>query len=102
MTHITFVKKILSNGELCKKCREVSERIASDGLTDLIDSIVIADERDAQSPGIQLAKRHNIQRAPFFLVKDESGEVSAYEVYFRFKKFLFDQGLSEHANVIDL
>jgi hypothetical protein len=102
MLHIIFVKKILPNGELCKKCREVSERLGTDGLTHLIDSIVIADERDAQSPGIQLARLHNMQRAPFFLIKDEAGKVSAYDVYFRFKKFLIDRGLSQAANAVDL
>ena len=30
MTHIIFVKKILADGSLCKKCREVSERLESE------------------------------------------------------------------------
>ena len=47
--HITFVKKILISGELCKKCQEVSERLSSEELIEIIDHISIADERDIDS-----------------------------------------------------
>jgi len=40
--HITFVKKILANGELCKKCNEVSERLQTEELIESIDHIAIA------------------------------------------------------------
>lgn len=89
--HITFVKKILANGELCKKCRQVSERLDSDGLIDKINHIAIADEADADSEGIRLAKQYNVERAPFFLVNDDAGKVIAFDVYFKFKKFITEQ-----------
>ncbi len=87
--HITFVKKILANGELCKKCREVSDRLDSEGLIELINHIAIADERDAESEGMRLAKQYQVERAPFFLV-DQSGTIEAFDVYFKFKKFIRD------------
>ena len=89
--HITFVKKILSSGELCKKCREVSERLETDGLIASINHIAIADERDPDSEGMKLARQHKVERAPFFLV-EENGEVSAFDVYFKFKKLMAERG----------
>lgn len=89
--HITFVKKILSSGELCKKCREVSERLETDGLIASINHITIADERDSDSEGMKLARQHNVERAPFFLV-EENGEISVFDVYFKFKKLMAERG----------
>lgn len=92
MNHITFVKKILADGELCKKCKEVSERLSSEKLMGTIDHIAIADERDADSEGVRLAKKHNVERAPFFLVEDDNGEVTVFDIYFKFKKYMAEQG----------
>jgi len=96
MSHITFVKKILADGELCKKCEEVSERLSSEGLIDSIDHIAIADERDADSEGMRLANKYQIGRAPFFLVEDDSGEVTVFDIYFKFKKYMKEQGLGTY------
>ena len=97
MTHITFVKKILADGELCKKYQEVSERLNSEGLIDSIDHIAIADERNADSEGVRLAKQHQVTRAPFFLVENETGDVTVYDIYFKFKKFMAEQGVGNAA-----
>ena len=91
MPNITFVKKILANGELCKKCQEVSERLQQEGLMGIIDQIVIADERDTDSQGIVLAKQHNVSRAPFFLVEEDDDSVTVYDIYFKFKKRFSNQ-----------
>ncbi|MBL4673170.1 MAG: hypothetical protein JKX81_13010 [Arenicella sp.] len=90
--HITFVKKILSSGELCKKCREVSERLESEDLIDSINHIAIADDRDPQSEGVRLAKQYGVTRAPFFLVEVD-GETTAFDIYFKFKKFMLEHGI---------
>lgn len=89
--HITFVKKILADGELCKKCREVSDRLKTDNLIESIDQIAIADERDPESEGIQLATTHNVSRAPFFIVKDDAG-TTVFDIYFKFKAYLLERG----------
>jgi len=89
--HITFVKKILNSGELCKKCREGSERLESEGLIGSINHIAIADERDDNSEGMRLAKQHNVERAPFFIV-ELNGNITVFDIYFKFKKFMAEQG----------
>jgi hypothetical protein len=89
MRHITFVKKILANGDLSKKCQEVSDRMRSDGILGSIDHVVIADVRDPDSPGMQLANKYQVERAPFFVV-EEDGEVQIFDVFFKFKKYWAD------------
>lgn len=96
MPHITFVKKILANGELCKKCQEVSDRLTSENLIEHINHIAIADERDAESEGMRLAKEYSVERAPFFIVED-NGETTVFDIYFKFKKYMAQQGVSVKA-----
>ena len=96
MAHITFVKKILANGEMCKKCQEVSDRLSSEGLIEHINQIAIADERDADSQGMQLARKYEVERAPFFLV-EENGETTVFDIYFKFKKHMAAQGVAVNA-----
>ncbi|GHA14488.1 hypothetical protein GCM10008090_25350 [Arenicella chitinivorans] len=99
MPHITFVKKILANGELCKKCLEVSTRLESEALIDSIDQIAIADERDADSEGARLARKHDVTRAPFFLVEHDDGQVEVFDIYFKFKKFMASQGVGSSEKI---
>ena len=87
---ITFVKKILADGSPCKKCGDVIERLELDGLFHAINKVSIADERDHDSEGMRLARQYNVQRAPFFLIQDESGQVEVFDIYFKFKKALAD------------
>merc|ERR1719230_1865976 len=85
---VTFVKKTYSDGSTCQKCDFVWKQIEKDGLTDKIDRTVVADERDMQSEGIVYARKHNVTRAPFFVVTDDAkpGEEKIYDVYFKLKK----------------
>lgn len=92
--HITFVKKILASGEPCQKCADVQERLEQSRQIDRIDEVVIADERDPDSPGWQLASRHNVNRAPFFLVDDGDGAIRVYTVYFKFAKEVLGKAAS--------
>ncbi len=82
---ITFVKKILASGEPCPKCADVEARLQASGQMARIDETVIADERDPDSPGMQLAALHDVKRAPFFLVEQDAG-TQIYTVYFKFAK----------------
>ncbi len=81
--HITFVKKILANGEPCGKCADVSMRLQRDGYMDRIDRTVVADERDPYSEGMRIATEHGVDRAPFFVVEDVTGR-RVFDVYFKF------------------
>jgi hypothetical protein len=96
MSHITFVKKILLDGELCKKCAEVSERLERDGLLDFINQIAIAEESDAESEGMRLARDYKVSRAPFFVVEEDDGTVHIFDIYFKFKKYLSNRAETEH------
>ena len=72
--HVTMVKKKLRDGTDCRKCAEATEHLRSRGLWDRIDEIVWAHEDDPQSPGMVLGARLGVERAPFFVVRDEQGE----------------------------
>ena len=72
--HITMVKKRLADGTECRKCQEATAHLESRGLWGRIDEIVWAQEGDASSPGIMLGTRLGVERAPFFVVRDERGE----------------------------
>src|SRR5438093_11887243 len=72
--HITMVKKRLADGTECRKCQEATAHLQARGLWSRIDEIVWADENDVTSPGMVLGQRLGVERAPFFVVKDERGE----------------------------
>ncbi len=86
-THITFVKKIMSDGRLCNKCAEVSERLERDGLLEKINYIAVADSKNIDSEGMLLASKHKVERAPFFIVEEADGQIKVFDVYFKFKRF---------------
>lgn len=88
---ITLVKKIKEDGTECKKCLQVTERLKAAGELRFIDRIVYADTRDPDSVGLKLAKEHNIDLAPFFIVDDE-GTVSVYTTYMELKRKVFNKG----------
>lgn len=83
---ITLVKKILADGNLCKKCREVDDLMEKHHHKSRIDEVVIADERNPLSEGMLLAAQHKVDRAPFFIVEWDNGRVDVYTVYLKFAK----------------
>jgi hypothetical protein len=72
--HITMVKKKLKDGSECRKCNEAMDHLRSRGLLDKIDEFVLAVEDDPQSPGMVLGERLEVERAPFFVVRDGDTE----------------------------
>ncbi len=85
---VTFVKKILANGAPCRKCGDVERRLKKSGLMTKIDHVAVADEREPNSEGMQLARRHGVDVAPFFLV-DQNGTTIVCTVHFKFVKEVF-------------
>ena len=85
---ITFVKKILANGQPCAKCADVERRLTASGQMARIDRVVVADERDPQSEGMRLAARHAIAAAPFFVVEDGDA-TTIHTVYLKFSREIF-------------
>jgi hypothetical protein len=69
-----MVKKTLADGSECRKCAEATDHLRSRGLWERVDAIVWARENDPASPGMVLGARLGIDRAPFFVVRDDQGE----------------------------
>lgn len=91
---ITLVKKILADGSPCGKCGDVLNKLESNDQMKYIDEVLVADERDAQSPGMLIAAKYKVNRAPFFVVEDDQ-DVKIYTVYFKFVKEVLDQKTTE-------
>ena len=99
---ITFVKKIKSDGKPCQKCAEIQIRLEQEGFINKISRTVIADERDPDSEGMQLARQYTVDRAPFFIVEEEGSEAKIYTVYFKFVKEVLNKEASEKDTAKDL
>lgn len=99
---ITFVKKIKVDGNPCRKCAEVQSRLEKEGYMNRIDRTVIADERDINSEGMQLAKQYSVNLAPFFLVENEGKEAIIYTVYFKFINEVLNGQTSEEEAAKDI
>jgi len=100
--HITMVKKIMKDGSPCRKCADVINQLEGSNLLDRIDQIVIADERDPNSAGMILAKEHNVDLAPFFVVEEDGQATKIYTVYFKFVKEVLAEGVSEQQEVKEI
>src|SRR2546423_15340138 len=72
--HVTMVKKKMADGSDCRKCADVTAYLHARGFWDRIDEVVWAYENDPESPGMVLGKRLGVERAPFFVGRDERGE----------------------------
>ena len=98
---ITLVKKIKADGAPCRKCAEVESRLEAEGLMPRIDRVVVADERDAGSEGMQLAATYGVDQAPFFMV-ERDGSVQIYTVFYRFLKEVLNNQASEQEEIAEL
>jgi hypothetical protein len=97
-----MVKKRLTDGTECRKCVEATTHLKSKGLWDRIDEIVWAHEDDVTSPGMVLGQRLGVERAPFFLVRDERGEAVYLSVLqLVCERFLPPVTTAERAQCID-
>src|SRR5438477_4300456 len=72
--HVTMVKKKMADGSDCRKCADVTAYLQARGFWDRIDEVVWAYENDPESPGMVFGQRLGVERAPFFVVRDERGE----------------------------
>ena len=99
---ITLVKKILADGSPCKKCIDVLDKLETSGLMTRIDSVAIADERNPNSAGMEIAKRFNVDRAPFFVVEKEAQAPVIYTVYLKFVKEVLEQKTEEKDELTEI
>lgn len=99
---ITFVKKILADGNPCKKCGEVLARMKAEDQLRHIHEVLVADERDPLSPGMVMASRLGVDRAPFFVVEHDDGREEVFTVYFKFVKEVLDVKTEEKDELKEL
>lgn len=81
MTHVTMVKKRFADGHTCQKCAQAEALLKERGFWDRVDEVVWADETDPASPGNQLAQKHGVELAPFFIARDGDGDGDGDRVY---------------------
>lgn len=100
--HITMIKKRLLDGSECRKCQDATAHLQSRGLWERVDEIVWAHEGDAASPGMVLGQRLGVERAPFFVVRDERGE-AVYVSVLQLVRERFDAAVTaaQQAQAID-
>jgi len=97
-----MVKKRLADGSECRKCQEATAHLQSRGVWNRIDEIVWALEDDPASPGMVLGQRLGVERAPFFVVRDERGE-AVYVSVLQLVRERFDPAVTaaQQAQAID-
>jgi len=87
-TSVTYVKKQMDDGDFCKKCKQVSERLTKEGLDQYIGETVVADVKNPSSAGMELAREHSVDTAPFFIVHEEGHPDTVLKTYHQAKKLL--------------
>lgn len=83
---ILMVKKILLDGSPCAKCAQAEQMLRKRGYWDRIDTVVFAEEGNKKSPGMILAAEHDIELAPFFIVRNENKPERIYTRVLEFIK----------------
>ncbi len=81
---ITIVKKVKADGSLCRKSAEVWSELQAARLLSHIDRIVFAHEHKPQGKGMSLAIKHQVSKAPFFIVEQENNPSQVYTDYSQF------------------
>ena len=98
---VIMVKKKMLDGEWCRKCKDVGEKMVQDNIDKWIGHIAIADVQNANSEGVKLALRFEVATAPFFLVRtrDEQNQGDNWKPvrsYLQLKKLLQDAAQSKN------
>ena len=88
---ITLVKKILADGSPCKKCNDVIQRLESSDQMRHISKVVVAEESNPESEGMQFAEKMGVGKAPFFIVEQEGRKTEVYTIYFKLVKEILSQ-----------
>ena len=91
---VVMVKKILEDGEFCRKCKDVQGKLESDTLASMSERRLQRYETTS-SDGATLAKDFDVATAPFFVVRDdEQGEWKLVRSYLQLKKMLLKASAS--------
>jgi len=79
-----MVKKILRDGSPCGKCAQAESILRKRGYWNRIDRVMLAKEGEENSEGAELARKHGIEAAPFFIVDEENKAPRVYSRLFEF------------------
>lgn len=74
MQKITMVKKVLESGEPCRKCVRVEEMLRARGGWERVDEVLVLRDSEPDSEAARLALQYGVKLAPFFVVRDATGE----------------------------
>lgn len=85
---IIMVKKRMSCGNACKKCDHAEELLRARGLWQDIDQVIWADVSDPNGEGMRLAKAHEVELAPFFIIENQGQPSELFTSTIRFIKRL--------------
>ena len=99
---IKLVQKIKKDGNSCRKSAKVLKDLEELNLLNRIDEIIAADERQSGSEGFDLAKKHNVSSAPFFIVENDEGITKIYTAYYQFMKDVFNIVVSESDEISEI
>ncbi len=99
--NIIMVKKIKQDGSLCRKSAEVSQKLKQLNLSERINSVIFADERQFMSPGLELARKYGIMAAPFFVVEQDNS-THIYTQYSRFLNEVLGHQLAETEEIAEI
>ena len=107
-----MVMKRTPDGTQCRKCNDIEARLERDGLMEHIDQQIYMDLDDPSDFGTQLATKHDVKVAPFFVVQHANGEVDevgdavvdedVYTVYLQMKKQVFGKRASKDEETVDV
>ncbi len=101
--NIKLVQKIKLDGNSCRKSARVLNDLKELNLLEKIDEIIAADEREqSSSQGFNLAKKHQVSSAPFFIVENDEGVQKVYTAYYRFMKDIFQVSVSESDEISEI
>lgn len=101
--NIKLVQKIKLDGNSCRKSARVLNNLKELNLLDKIDEIIAADEREqSTSEGFNLAIKHKVSSAPFFIVENDEGITKVYTAYYRFMKDVFNILVSEEDEISEI
>lgn len=101
--NIKLVQKIKVDGNSCRKSAKVLKDLEKLNLLDKIDEIIAADERQqSDSEGFDLARKHNVSSAPFFIVENDEGITKVYTAYYHFMKDVFNIKVNEEDEISEM
>lgn len=89
------------NGSHCRKSAEVLDQLKKLDLLSKIDTIIAADERNPSSSGFYLARQHQIETAPFFILQ-QNDSTCVYTSSYSFLRDVFCQHISEQEEISEI